>query len=80
MILRKSRENISRDNVAVLSFLELMNFTDVKFYDDEKIVTVKQYIEKIGITQKSILKYAPSFSDKSMRTLVESGLIFNVAQ
>ena len=80
VIVRKSREKISRNNVAVLSFLELMNFTDAKFYDDEKKEIVKKYIKKVGITQKSILKYAPSFPDKAMRTLVESGVIFNVTQ
>lgn len=80
VILRKSRKKVSRDNVAVLSFLELMNFTDAKFYDNEKIEIVKQYIENNGITQEDILEYAPSFPDKAMRTLVESGVIFNVTQ
>ena len=80
VILRKAREKIGRDNVAVLSFLELMNFTDSKFYDDEKIEIVKQYMEKTGVTIDSVLKYAPYFPDKAMRTLVESGVIFNVAQ
>lgn len=80
VILRKAREKISRDNVAVLSFLELMNFTDAAFYDGEKTEIVKQYMEKTGITQKAILKYAPSFPDKAMRTLVESGVIFHVVQ
>ena len=36
VILRKSREKVSRENVKVLSFLELMNFTDAKFYDEER--------------------------------------------
>ncbi len=80
VILRKSREKISRDNAAVLSFLELMNFTDAKFYDDEKIKILKQFINENGITRKAVLKYAPSFPDKAMRTLVESGVIFNVTQ
>ncbi len=79
VILRKAREKVSRDNVAVLSFLELMNFTDAAFYDDERKEIVKQYILSNGITKNSILRYAPSFPDKAMRTLVESGVIFNVA-
>ncbi len=80
VILRKAREKVNRENVAVLSFLELMNFTDAAFYDDEKKEIVKQYILDNGITKNSILKYAPSFPDKAMRTLVESGVIFSVAQ
>ena len=80
VILRKAREKINRDNVAVLSFLELMNFTDAKFYNREKAEIVKQYMEKNRITKQSILRYAPSFPDRAMRTLVESGVIFNVTQ
>ncbi len=80
VILRKAREKVSRENVAVLSFLELMNFTDAAFYDDERKEIVKRYISDNGINKNSILKYAPSFPDKAMRTLVESGVIFNVTQ
>lgn len=78
VILRKAREKVSRDNVCVLSFLELMNFTDAAFYDDERKEIVKQYIADNEIDKNSILKYAPFFPDKAMRTLVESGMIFIV--
>ncbi len=80
VILRKSRTKINRDNVAVLSFLELMNFTDGKFYDEEKRRMVEKYLEKNRITREAILKYAPAFPDKAMRTLVESEVIFCVTQ
>lgn len=80
VIIRKSRTTVNSDNVAVLSLLELMNFTDGKFFDKEKLDIVKQYIAENKITQKYILEYAPSFPDKAMRTLIESGVIFSVTQ
>ena len=63
-----------------MSFLELMNFTDATFYDDDKKKIIAEFIAKNGITRKSIAKYSPYFPDKAMRTLIESEVIYNVTQ
>lgn len=78
VLLRRSRTQINNENSAVMSFLELMNFTDATFYDDDKKKTVKNFIKENGITRKSISKYSPYFPDKTMRTLVESEVIYDV--
>ena len=80
VLLRRARTAIDSDNAATLSFLELMNFTDAAFYDAGKIKTVAAYIEDNGITRSSIAKYAPCFPDRAMRTLVESGVVYDVAR
>lgn len=80
VILRRSRANIDSQNVATMSFLELMNFTNASFYDEEKRKIITNFIAEKGITRKTISEYSPYFPDKAMRTLVESEVIYNVAQ
>ncbi|MBE6844489.1 MAG: hypothetical protein E7508_02065 [Ruminococcus sp.] len=80
VILRRSRTEINSDNAATMSFLELMNFTDASFYDDEKRKIVADFIERNGITKKAISTYSPFFPDKAMRTLIESEVIYDVTR
>ena len=80
VLLRRSRTEINSENAATMSFLELMNFTDAAFYDDEKKKIVAKFIKESAITRKSISKYSPYFPDKAMRTLIESEVIYDVTQ
>ena len=63
-----------------MSFLELMNFTNSDFYDPEKRKILADYIKDNRITRDSIAKYIPYFPDNAARTLVESEVIYDVAQ
>lgn len=78
VILRRARTPITKDNVAVQSFLELMNTVSASFFDDERRRITESFIRESGITKKDITKYAGAFPDKAMRTLVESELIYHV--
>lgn len=80
VLLRRSRTTVNRDNEATMSLLELMNFTDAAFYDAQKRKIVADFIRRKGIRRNDISKYAPFFPDKAMRTLVESEVIYDVAQ
>ena len=80
VLLRRSRATVTRENADTMCFLELMNFTDASFYDDEKKQQVIDYISQKNITRTDISKCAPFFPDKAMRTLVESEIIYHVAQ
>ena len=80
VLLRRARTEINSSNAAVLSFLELMNFTDTNFYDFDKKKIVADFICKNGITRQYVSDYSPYFPDKAIRTLVESGVIYDVAQ
>lgn len=77
-ILRRSRTTINRENAATMSFLELMNFTPGYFYDDEKRKIVTEYIKENQITRGMVKAYSPYFPDKALRTLVESGIVYNL--
>ncbi len=80
VIARKARVPIDKKNAAVLCFLEIMNFLSPSECDDEKKNILIEYIRKYGITRSDITKYAPVFPDNAMRTLIESEVIYSVAQ
>ncbi len=79
VLLRRARTKITGSNVAVLSFLELMNDTSPAFLDDERKEIIRDFIKTNGITRKKITEYAPVFPDKVMRNLIESEVVYNVA-
>lgn len=78
VLLRKARTAIDGTNVSVQSFLELMNSVSPAFFDEERKKITAKYISDTGITRNDIVKYAPAFPDKAMRTLVESQVIYDV--
>ena len=80
VILRKSRVNITDDNVYVLSFLEFMNSFSKDYFDDERKKIIINYIKEKGINRSQITKYAPYYPDKVMRNLIESEIIYEIAQ
>ena len=79
IILRKSRVEITKDNVYVLSFLELMNSFSIEYFNDERRELIIDYIKEKGIDRKQITKYSPYYPDKVMRNLVESEIIYDIA-
>lgn len=80
VILRKARTTINSTNVAVLSFLEMMNDIIPRSLDSEKKNRIAEFINNSGITRQDIISYMNVFPDKVMRNLIESEVIFSVAQ
>ena len=78
--LRSSRVTVTADNVAVLSFLELMNNLSADSIDENGRKIIIQYIEQNRISSKDISGYAANFPDKVMRNLIESEVIYSVAR
>ena len=78
VLLRKSRTEITKNNVAVLAFLEMMNDINPATLGDDEKGYITEYIRDNGITQGDIVLYAPVFPDKVMRNLIESEVIFNI--
>lgn len=78
--VRKSRVGVTRENVAVLTFMELMNVIDVDTLNDEKKAAILKFLMDAKISRKDITKYAPAYPDRVMRTLIESEMIYNVAR
>jgi hypothetical protein len=80
LTLRRARTTVTNKNVDVLRFLELMNFVPSDFWGEERLSLITDYIQTTGINRKAISEYAPYFPDKAMRNLVESEVIYRVAQ
>ena len=76
VILRRARSKITAKNVAVLSFLEV----PASYFSEGRKKRTIEFITKNSITRRDITEYAPAFPDKAMRTLVESEIIYHVAQ
>lgn len=79
VILRKTRVNITKENICVLSFLELMNSFPRDYFNSERKNIIINYIKENGINRKEITKYSPYFPDRVMRNLVESEIIYDIA-
>ena len=79
VILRKSRVNVTNDNVYVLSFLELMNSFSIDYFDSNRKEKIVNYIREKRIRRDQITKYSPYFPDKVMRNLIESEIIYEFA-
>ena len=80
VILRKARTEITSENAGVQSFLELMNDLAPETIDEEKRAIISGYIAAERITRSDITAYAPVFPDRVMRNLIESEVIYDVAQ
>lgn len=78
LILRRARVNITKENAPVLSLLEMMNFVSPDFFGEEEKRLASEYVEKNRIMRSDITKYAPYFPDKSLRTFVESEVVYDV--
>ena len=79
VILRKTRVNITKENISVLSFLELMNSFPRDYFNSERKNIIINYIKENGINREEITKYSPYFPDRVMRNLVESEIIYDIA-
>ena len=79
VILRKSRVDITNENIYVLSFLELMNSFSIEYFNYERKKLIIDYIKEKGINRKQITEYSSYYPDRTMRNLVESEIIYDIA-
>lgn len=79
VILRKSRVNVTSDNIYVLSFLELLNSFSKEYFNKDRKDLIINYIKEKNISREQVTKYSPYFPDKVMRNLIESEIIYDIA-
>ena len=56
------------------------NTASMDSFDDEKRDILCSLVQEKGINRQQISRYAPLFPDKAMRNLIESEIIYYVAQ
>lgn len=78
--LRKSRIEVTKENVSVLELLELMNSIDLDQLDQKELDFLRVYTAATGIKRSDITRYSRYFPEKALRNLIESEVIYDVAQ
>lgn len=78
VILRKARAKITNQNISVLIFLDIMSNAPASYLDEDKKAILSDWIKQNNITRNLVSQYAPAFPDRTMRNLVESGVIYYV--
>lgn len=77
IVIRKARVEVNKDNVAILSLLELMNFVSNNYFNNGKRKEIiSSYIKENKLTRNDVKKYAPYFPSKAIRNLIESDAIY----
>jgi hypothetical protein len=76
---RRSRTTVTRENVNVLQFLDLMNSIMPAAMDETDALMLRIYIKDSGVTRNAVVRYAGFFPAKSMKNLVESGVAYELA-
>lgn len=75
VILRKSRVNITKENEAAYTLLELFSKIDAKDCGKTSTRLIKEYIEEKKVTPEDILKMSSAFPAKATRNLFLSGVL-----
>lgn len=76
-IVRKSRTEVSEDNVRTLQFLDFLEEAEKysELDDDELSICITKYVRKYNITKTEIDKYLPLYPNKIYKSIYEMGLI-----
>ncbi len=77
IILRKSRFNITKENADVYTILELFSKIDMKEYFENTSAQkeIINFIRKKEIKSKDVYALAGAFPSKTIRNIMESGII-----
>lgn len=78
--VRRARVNITKENASALIFLELMSTIDVFTLDSEKKRIIVDFMVESKVSRRDITEYSPAYPDKAMRAMIESEMIYSVAQ
>jgi len=77
--VRRSRAVITKENVAVLQFLDLMNSIKSVNMDETELFMLRKYVKDSGVTRNAIAQYTDFHPAKAMKNIIESGIIYDLA-
>ncbi|MBQ8293061.1 MAG: hypothetical protein IJX78_04535 [Bacilli bacterium] len=82
VILRKARVQINKENVYGYTLMELFNKINLKQYKENNTIqkSIKEFIKENKINIKMIYDLASYFPAKTMKNLVISGVLYEIAQ
>ncbi len=76
IILRKARLQITKQNEAAYTLMELFNNIDMRQYKEEKQIkeSIIEYVKEKRVTKNDILSLAYAFPAKAMKNIAISGI------
>lgn len=82
IILRKARLQITNQNEAAYTLMELFNSIDMRQYKEEKQIkeSIIEYVKEKQITKNDILSLAYAFPAKAIKNIATSGILNEVTR
>ena len=77
--VRRSRTTITKDNVSVLQFLDLMNSISPSSLDETERYMLSKYIKASGVTRIDVTQYAKFYPAKVIKNMMECGAVYELA-
>ena len=76
--VRRSRTNITKENVNALRFLELMNSITPSAMDETDQFMLRKFIRESRVTRDDVSQYLALFPAKAMKNMTESGAVYEL--
>ena len=76
---RRSRTTVTKDNVKVLQFLDLMNSITSAVMEETEQFMLRKFVKDSGVIRNAITQYAGLFPAKAMKNMIESGIVYELA-
>jgi len=76
--VRRSRATVTKDNAAILQFLDLMNIITPDSMDETERFMFRKYVRGSGVTRDSVSQYAALFPAKALKNMVISGAAYEL--
>lgn len=77
--IRRSRTQVSRENVAALRLLDLVNYIDISSLNEEEQFMLKKFVRDSGATQQEVIMYSAVFPSVVAKKMLESGILNELA-
>jgi hypothetical protein len=77
---RRARVEITKENVSALQYLDLMNSLDINDLNENGKQALRSFIIAQGITMRGILTYMPVYPARTMKNIIESGIIYEITR
>lgn len=76
--VRRARTAITKDNVNVLQFLDLVSNIKPDTLDETERFMLSKYAKESKVTQDDVSAYASFFPSKTMKNMVESRVVYEL--
>lgn len=77
--VRRSRTQVSRENVATLRLLDLMNYVNLSSLGEDEKFMLRKFVRDSGATRQDVTRYSAVFPSSVAKKMMESGMLYELA-